>query len=66
MLNNQDFANLRAKSLGGSDIGAILGFNRYRSAVDVWMEKTDRAVHDADSLPIRFGTFAEEFVANDY
>jgi putative phage-type endonuclease len=66
MLNNQDFANLRAKSLGGSDIGAILGFNRYRSAVDVWMEKTGRDVHDADSLPIRFGTFAEEFVANEY
>ena len=66
MLNNQDFANLRAKSLGGSDIGAVLGFSRYRSAVDVWLEKTGRAVHEADSLPIRFGTFAEEFVASEY
>ena len=66
MLNNQDFANLRAKSLGGSDIGAVLGFSRFRSAVDVWLEKTGRAVHDLDSLPIRFGTFAEEFVASEY
>jgi putative phage-type endonuclease len=66
MLNNQDFANLRAKSLGGSDIGAILGFNRYRSTVDVWLEKTSRTVHEADSLPIRFGNFAEEFVASEY
>jgi putative phage-type endonuclease len=66
MLNNQDFANLRAKSLGGSDIGAILGFNRYRSAVDVWLEKTGRIVNEADSLPIRFGSFAEEFVASEY
>lgn len=66
MLNNQDFALLRAKSLGGSDIGAILGFSRYRTAVDVWLEKTGRAVHEADSLPIRFGSFAEEFVASEY
>ena len=66
MLNNQDFANLRAKSLGGSDIGAVLGFSRYRTAVDVWMEKTGRAVHEADSLPIRFGCFAEECVASEY
>ncbi|QWD88182.1 YqaJ viral recombinase family protein [Polynucleobacter sp. MWH-CaK5] len=66
MLNNQDFALLRAKSLGGSDIGAILGFSRYRSAVDVWMEKTGRVNNDADSLPLRFGSFAEEFVASEY
>ena len=66
MLNNQDFALLRAKSLGGSDVGAILGLNRYRSAVDVWMEKAGQAQDQADSLPIRFGSFAEEFVANEY
>ena len=66
MLNNHDFALLRAKSLGGSDIGAILGFSRYRSAVDVWMEKTGRVNNDADSLPLRFGSFAEEFVASEY
>jgi len=66
MLNNQDFALLRAKSLGGSDIGAILGLSKYRSAVDVWMEKTGKEVAMKDSLPLRFGQFAEEFVATEY
>ena len=66
MLNNQDFANLRAKSLGGSDIGAILGVNRYRSAVDVWLEKTGRKVPQVNNLATRFGQFAEEFVASEY
>jgi putative phage-type endonuclease len=66
MLNNQDFALLRAKSLGGSDIGALLGFSKYRSAVDVWMEKTGKEVAIRDSLPLRFGQFAEEFVASEY
>lgn len=66
MLNNQDFALLRAKSLGGSDVGAVLGLSKYRSAVDVWMEKTGKAVAVRDSLPLRFGQFAESFVATEY
>jgi putative phage-type endonuclease len=66
MLNNQDFALLRAKSLGGSDIGALFGLSKYRSAVDVWMEKTGKEVGIRDSLPLRFGQFAEEFVASEY
>lgn len=66
MLINQDFALLRHKSLGGSDIGAILGLSKYKSAVDVWMEKTGKAINQKDSLPLRFGQFAEEFVASEY
>ena len=66
MLNNQDFARLRTKSLGGSDIGAILGLSKYRSAVDVWLEKTGQVNQTPDSLPLRFGQHAESFVANEY
>jgi putative phage-type endonuclease len=66
MLNNQYFALLRAKSLGGSDVGAILGLSKYRSAIDVWMEKTGKEVSARDSLPLRFGQFAESFVASEY
>jgi len=66
MLNNQDFALMRAKSLGGSDVGAVLGLSKYRSTVDVWMEKTGKEVAARDSLPLRFGQFAESFVASEY
>lgn len=66
MLNNQDFTRERTKYLGGSDIGAILGFSKYRTALDVWLEKTGRIVNTVDNLPVRFGTFAEEFVASEY
>ena len=66
MLNNQDFTANRTKYLGGSDIGAILGFSKYRTALDVWLEKTDRVVNVVDNLPVRFGSFAEEFVASEY
>ena len=66
MLNNQDFTRERTKYLGGSDIGAILGFSKYRTALDVWLEKTGRVINEVDNLPVRFGTFAEEFVASEY
>ena len=66
MLNNQDFARLRMKSLGGSDIGALLGVSKYRSAVDVWLEKSGQAPQSLDSLPLRFGQHAESFVAAEY
>ena len=66
MLINQDFTVDRAKYIGGSDIGAILGLSKYRSPLEVWLEKTGKKINQPDSLPMRFGSFAEEFVANEY
>ena len=66
MLINQNFSPDRTKYIGGSDIGAILGLSRYRSPLEVWLEKTGRAVKKVDSLPLRFGSFAEEFIASEY
>ena len=66
MLNNQDFTANRTKYLGGKDIGAILGFSKYHTALDVWLEKTGRIVNKVDNLPVRFGSFAESFVASEY
>ena len=66
MLINHDFTQDRRKYLGGSDIGAILGVSKYKTPLDVWMEKTGKAENAATNLPIRFGHFAEEFVAQEY
>lgn len=66
MLINQYFSPDRTKYIGGSDIGAILGLSRFRSPLEVWMEKTGKAAKKLDSLPLRFGSFAEEFVASEY
>jgi putative phage-type endonuclease len=66
MLNNQDFTHNRAAFLGGSDIGAILGVSKYRSAMDVWLEKTGKKMDRKDSFALRFGSFAESFIADEY
>ena len=42
MLINQDFSVDRTKYIGGSDIGAILGLSKFRTPLEVWMEKTGK------------------------
>ena len=66
MLINQYFSVDRTKYIGGSDIGAILGLSQFRTPLEVWMEKTGKQMKKIDSLPLRFGSFAEEFVASEY
>ena len=66
MYRNHDFTQDRSKYIGGSDIGAILGLSPFKSPLAVWMEKTGKEVKPVDSLPLRFGSFVEEFVANEY
>lgn len=62
----EEWLQTRRAGLGGSDIGAILGLSPYRTPVDVWAEKTGRAPGQDETLQMRFGTYAEEFVAREY
>lgn len=39
--NEEDWHSLREKRIGGSDIGAILGVNKYKSIIDVYIDKTE-------------------------
>jgi putative phage-type endonuclease len=66
MLNNQDFTHNRLSFLGGSDIGPVLGVSKFRSAMDVWLEKTGKRISSKDSFALRFGSFAEDFIAKEY
>ena len=66
MLIKQDFSVDLTNYIGGSAIGAILGLSKFRTPLEVWMEKTGKETKQLDSLPLRFGSFAEEFVASEY
>jgi putative phage-type endonuclease len=56
----------RLTGIGGSDLAAILGLSKWRSPYQVWLEKTGRHHSDESTLPMRWGTYAEEFVAREY
>lgn len=60
----QEQIDLRKNYLCGSDIGSILNINKYKSAVDVYLEKIGmKAQPDISSNPrVKFGSMAESIV----
>lgn len=54
----------RRHGLGGSDAGAAVGVNKYRSNVDVWNEKTGAVepMDISDKPAVKFGKLAERHI----
>ncbi|WP_196802087.1 YqaJ viral recombinase family protein, partial [Clostridium cadaveris] len=40
-MNNLDWLKERQKGIGGSDVGAILGVNKWKTPFQVYLEKTE-------------------------
>lgn len=58
----------RKNGIGGSDIGAVLGLNPYKSPFDVYLEKTGQVepVDLSDNQRVHFGNVLEKVVADEY
>lgn len=57
----------RSLGIGGSDIAAIAGLSKFRSAFDVWAEKVGHpSATQSSGLHLRFGAHLEPFVASEY
>lgn len=58
----------RRLGIGGSDVGAILGINPYKTPYDVWLEKTGRELPAdlSDNDAVLAGTLLEDAVAKFY
>ena len=62
----EDWLAERRKSVGGSEVGAIMGLNKYQSAVSVWANKLG-IVPDAEPNEAMIqGTDLEEYVAERF
>lgn len=62
--DKEEWLALRKKlGVGGSDAGAVLGFNPYKSAYELWAEKTGRVAEFEGNLITDVGSYLEEFVA---
>lgn len=57
-----DWLDERRKSLGGSDMGAVLGLNRFRSPYSVWADKTGKLPDAEDTEAMRIGRDLEPYV----
>lgn len=65
-MSREDWLAERRKSLGGSDIGAVLGLNKYATPYTVWAEKTGRLPPKEDNEAMRQGRDLEQYVAERF
>lgn len=67
-LGKEEWAKLRADTIGGSDASAILGLNPYKSAYALWLEKTGKVIPEdiSQKEAVRLGTDLEEYVAKRF
>lgn len=65
--NDEDWHKLREKRIGGSDIGAIIGVNPYKSVIDVYIDKTEGSNFKGNELThwghMLEGTVMKEFAS---
>lgn len=63
--NQEKWHELRGIGIGGSDIGAILGVNKYKSAIDIYIDKTE-GKKQAGNRFTHFGTKLEKVVFEEF
>lgn len=45
-MTNEEWLEWRNKGIGGSDVATICGLNKYKSALELWMEKLGYKEYD--------------------
>ena len=63
---HEEWLEERKKSLGGSDVGAVLGMNEYTSPYTVWAEKTGKLPSFEGNEWTRLGNDLEAYVAERF
>ena len=57
----------RQKGIGGSDVGAVLGLNKYKSPYTLWAEKSGLLhTEEVDNESMRIGRDLEDYVARRF
>lgn len=62
--NHDEWLKIRAKYIGGSDAGAVIGMNPYVSRYELWAEKTGRKPGFDGNITTAVGAYLEDFVAD--
>ena len=67
-MSREDWLQLRRASIGGSDVATILGFNKYKSPYQLWLDKTGQIDIDASdpSEAAYWGNVFEDTVAKEF
>lgn len=65
--SHEDWLADRKKGIGGSDVGAVLGLNKYKSTYTLWAEKSGLLhTEEVDNESMRIGRDLEDYVARRF
>lgn len=62
----QEWLDWRKKGIGGSDASIVCGINRYKSPVELWMEKTNQLPYQEAGEAAYWGTQLEGLVKTEF
>ena len=65
-LSKEDWLRYRKCGITGTDAGAILGVNPYRSAFQVYCDKNSETIENIDNEAMRQGRDLEDYVAQRF
>lgn len=66
-MSREEWLELRRNGIGGSDIAGILGLNKYKSPMGVYLDKVGESLHeDETSEAAYWGNMLEEVVAQEF
>jgi len=65
-LSKKEWLQYRKQGIGGSDAAAVCGLNPYRTAMQVYLDKTSELTEDFDNEAMRQGRELEEYVARRF
>ena len=62
----EDWLDYRKRGIGGSDASVVCGINRYKSPVELWMEKTNQLPYQEAGEAAYWGTQLEGIVRAEF
>lgn len=65
-MDRREWLEVRRSGIGGSDASAILGFNPWKSAFELYIDKTSDHVEEIDNEAIHWGNVLEDVVAEEF
>jgi len=65
-LDKKEWLKYRKQGIGGSDAGAVCGLNPYRTAMQVYQDKTSEETEEIDNEAMRQGREFEDYVARRF
>lgn len=65
-MTHEQWLQWRTKGIGGSDASIICGINKYKSAMQLWLEKTGRIEPEEAGEPAYWGSVLEPIIREEF